>query len=107
MSDPSLPDQPSPEEPANLRFLRLLVTTLTAVMTCGLVIVVALLVTRLNQTPVPQLPDQIALPAGVSALAITAGPGWYAVVTDDDRVLVYREGSGELIKSADLTAEPN
>jgi len=38
-----------PIEPANLRFLRHLVTGLTVVMIVGVVVVIALLVTRLNK----------------------------------------------------------
>ncbi|HMS97016.1 MAG TPA: DUF6476 family protein, partial [Tabrizicola sp.] len=37
------------------------------------------------------LPDQITLPAGVKASAITFGTGWIAVVTTDDRLLILDE----------------
>ncbi len=90
MSDPSLP------EPPNLRFLRILVTTLTAVMICGLLVIVGLLVIRFSSERGPQLPEQVTLPSGVSALAITAARDWYAVVTDDNRVLVFDQATGEL-----------
>ena len=33
--------------------------------------------------------EQITLPDGVNATAITIGQGWWAVVTDDQRVLIY------------------
>lgn len=45
-------DTPSPE-PANLRFLRRLVTVLTAVMILGIAAVVGLLVLRLSTPPGP------------------------------------------------------
>lgn len=61
----------------------------------GVITIVALLVTRLPaefQTT-PALPDQITLPAGVQATAITQGPDWFAVVTSDQRILIFaRDG---------------
>ena len=78
------------EEPANLRFLRRLVTGLTLVMIVGLVTVISLLVTRLRQAPDPMvLPAQIVLPEGAEPAAFTRGPDWLAVVTGDGRILVY------------------
>lgn len=88
-------DAPEPVEPANLRFLRVLVTTLTAVMMVGLVVVVALIVIRLNDDG-PTMPEQITLPEGVNATALTIGQGWWAVVTDDDRILIYDQLTGGL-----------
>ena len=96
-------DLPQPEEPANLKFLRLLVTTLTAVMIVGVIVVIALLVTRLRDTG-PTLPDQIALPDGAVATAFTQGDGWYAVVTDDNRILIYNAISGALRQEITVTA---
>ena len=90
MSDPS-----DPVEPANLRFLRILVTVLTAVMIGGLVIVIALLVTRLRQ-PAFALPDSISLPDGTTARNFTVGPSWFAVVTGDDRILILDQDSGDI-----------
>ena len=90
MSDPS-----EPAEPANLRFLRLLVTVLTAVMIGGLVIVIALLVTRLNQ-PSLAFPDAITLPDGTRAESFTVGRGWFAVVTGDERILILDQKSGDV-----------
>ena len=84
-------------EPANLRFLRRLVTVLTVVMILGVVIVIALLVIRLNSRPdmVP-LPAQITLPEGTTATAFTRGPDWMAVTTDDDRILILDAETGAL-----------
>ncbi|WP_027260947.1 DUF6476 family protein [Sedimentitalea nanhaiensis] len=95
MTDPS---QPIPE-PANLRFLRRLVTTLTAVMIFGLLIIVGLLVMRFSQDSARKslpLPETIALPDGLAAQAVTYGPGWYAVVTADQQILIYDANSGAL-----------
>lgn len=90
---------PNPEddfvEPANLRFLRVLVTVLTGVMIAGVVVVVALLVIRLRDESVT-LPNQITLPGGETATAFTQGTDWYAVVTADDQILIFDRLSGEL-----------
>ncbi len=82
-------------EPANLRFLRRMVTVLTTVMIFGVVIVIGLLVTRLTRNA-PVLPEQIALPDGAKATAFTQGEGWYAVVTDHNEILIFDRTSGAL-----------
>ncbi|WP_417699850.1 DUF6476 family protein [Pseudophaeobacter sp.] len=85
MTDPSKPE--IQEEPAQLRFLRRLVTTLTVVMIGGLVVVIGLLVIRLSADG-PSLPSEITLPAGVTAQAVTFGSGWIAVVTTQNQILI-------------------
>ena len=98
-------ETPQPELPANLQFLRILVTVLTAVMICGVVVVVGLLVTRLNREPAAlPLPDVIKLPDGASASALTRGNNWYAVVTDDDRILIYSLETGQLTQEIQVQA---
>ncbi|GAA6176832.1 DUF6476 family protein [Sulfitobacter pacificus] len=84
-----------PIEPANLRFLRRLVTVLTVVMIAGVLVVIGLLVTRLNRDT-PVLPDQITLPEGKTARAFTQGPDWYAIVTSEDEILIYDRLTGGL-----------
>ena len=86
MADIPPPEGPSPPE---LRFLRRLVTTLTAVMIAGLVIIVGLLVIRLGPAPRLSLPDAIALPEGMRATAFTQGIDWIAIVTDTDEILIF------------------
>lgn len=88
-------------EPANLRFLRRLVTVLTATMLLGVVVVVALLVTRLSGDG-PDLPDRVTLPAGAQALAFTRGDTWFAVVTDQDQILIYGLTDGRLRQTIDI-----
>ncbi len=83
------------EEPANIRFLRRLVTVLTATMIIGLIVLIGLIVIRL-QTPSITLPDQVTLPDGVTATAYTQGQGWFAVVTDDNRILIFDGRDGDL-----------
>jgi len=64
-------------------------------MICGVLVVIVLLVTRLNRDT-PVLPDMIALPDGAKAQAFTQGDDWYAVVTTDDRILIYDRLTGKL-----------
>lgn len=89
-----------PSEPERLRFLRRLVTVLTATMIAGMVMIVVLMFIRLTgETPAqsaPVLPDQIRLPEGRTATAVTTGAGWYAVVTDAQEILIFDRASGEL-----------
>jgi hypothetical protein len=101
MSDPDPDSGPGPVEPANLRFLRRLVTLLTAVMICGVLVVIGLLVTRLNRD-LPPLPERISLPEGVRAQAVTQGAGWYAVVTSDNRILIFDSLSGALRQTVEI-----
>jgi len=60
----------NPPEPANLQFLRRLVTTLTATMILGLIAIFAVLVIRL-QTTSPMFPEISALPAGTEVISIS------------------------------------
>ncbi len=80
--------------PPSLRLLKALVIILTLTMIGGVITIVALLVTRMPApgpaTPAALvLPDQIALPGGERAIAVTKGEGWFAIVTDDNRILIY------------------
>ena len=74
--------------PPQLIFLKRLVTALGVVMIAGFLVLIAALVIRLNSDPLP-LPDRITLPEGVTATAFTQGPDWFAVVTSDNRILIY------------------
>lgn len=84
-----------------MRFLRRLVTVLTAVMICGVLVVIGLLVTRLNRDT-PILPDQIILPQGAQARAFTQGPDWYAIVTDKNEILIFDRLTGSLRQTVKL-----
>ncbi|WP_227272074.1 DUF6476 family protein [Roseobacter weihaiensis] len=95
MSTPELDPGPQTEEPANLRFLRRLVTVLTATMIGGVLLIIALIVMRFYDVP-PVLPETLALPDGANAVSFTQGPDWYAVVTDDARILIYDRVTGQL-----------
>ena len=98
MTDPLQP----PPEPANLRFLRRLVTVLTTVMIGGLLTIVVLIVIRFSE-PSRVVPDSVTLPSGVKAEAFTMGPDWYAVVTDEGRkILIFDRESGALKQTVDV-----
>jgi Flp pilus assembly protein protease CpaA len=91
----AMEQSPAPEGlPPSLRFLKLLVTTLTATLIIGLITIIALLVIRLPGRVEPvALPEMLELPEGARPAAITQGRGWIAVVTEDDRILIFdRDG---------------
>ncbi len=66
---------------------------LTAVMIGGVLVTFALIVIRLTDRT-PALPDQVELPDGAKAQAVTIGSNWYAVVTDDNRILIFDKTTG-------------
>ncbi|MCX8227049.1 MAG: DUF6476 family protein [Sulfitobacter sp.] len=90
-----------PSEPPNIKFLRRLVTVLTATMICGLLVVIGLLVIRFS-SKAPDLPDVIVLPSGEKATAFTQGPDWYAIVTNENQILIFDRTSGALRQTVDL-----
>lgn len=76
-----------------LRFLKTLVTGLALVMGLGMVALVTLLWVRLGQPVLPDLPENITLPGGTTAEAVTFAKDWIVVVTDAGEVLLYdRQG---------------
>ena len=80
-----------------MRFLRRLVTALTATMIIGLLTIVALLVIRLGAPSATlPLPQEINMPDAATAVAFTRGPNWYAVVTAADEILIFDLASGDL-----------
>lgn len=72
-----------------------MVMLLTAVMIGGVLVTFALIVIRLSDRT-PTLPDQIELPDGAKAQAVTIGNNWFAVVTDDNRILIFDKTTGSL-----------
>ncbi len=72
-------------------------------MIAGFLVIVGLIVIRFSSisdpATVPALPTSITLPDGATATAFTVGPGWYAVVTGDNRILIYDTASGALRQS--------
>lgn len=66
---------------------------LTATMIVGVITVVGLLVTRMPDITPLATPEQLALPGGTRAAAVTMGRDFIAVVTEDDRILIFgRDG---------------
>ncbi|EBA01948.1 hypothetical protein RB2150_00577 [Rhodobacterales bacterium HTCC2150] len=94
-------------EPANLRFLRILVTILTATMILGLLTIVALFVIRFSADPAArvQLPENITLPAGVQAQAVTYGDDWYGVVTSAQEFLIFNQSDNSLRQKIMIKSE--
>ncbi|RBW61831.1 DUF6476 family protein [Ruegeria sp. A3M17] len=92
MTVPSEPQEP--QETPQIRLLRRMVMLLTAVMIGGVLVTFALIVIRLSDRT-PTLPDQIELPDGAKAQAVTIGSNWYAVVTDDNRILIFDKTTGK------------
>ncbi|MFX0545560.1 DUF6476 family protein [Roseovarius sp. S1116L3] len=88
--------QMQPVDPAMVRYLRVLVTVLSATMIIGFIVIVALFVTRFARGADVTLPDAIALPEGAAPAAFTQGDDWYAVVTETDEILVYDRTTGQL-----------
>ena len=74
---------------------------LTAVMIGGVLVTFALIVIRLSDRT-PTLPDQIDLPDGAKAQAVTIGNNWYAIVTDDNRILIFDKTTGNLRQEVTL-----
>ncbi|MCE0505260.1 DUF6476 family protein [Roseivivax sp. GX 12232] len=91
MDDPS--ETPEPDL-LQIRFIKRLVTVLTATMIAGVLVIIVLLVIRLRE-PLPlALPEDLALPEGAVAEAVTTSRERVLVVTEDGRLLVFaRDGS--------------
>ena len=95
MLEPTAHHPKGPEEPANLRLLRILVTTLTATMILGIALVVILLAVRLNapRSGVFADIDQITLPDHVQATAVTQTETEVLVVGSDGKLYIFPAGS--------------
>lgn len=97
-------DTPPPPDPANLRFLRRLVTTLTIVMILGILTVVALLVIRLSGEASPQLvfPESLEIPAGVDITGMSVVGGRAIIVTSDGVVALHDLATGARLRVLDI-----
>lgn len=93
-------ETPGPRDGA-LTLLKWLVIALTATMLVGMVVLVTLFITRFPQPAAP-FPEAIDLPEGAEASAVTSGQGWIAVVTADQRILIYDAESGTLRQTVEL-----
>ena len=81
--------------------------TLTLTMIVGVIVVVAVIVTRMPQalrsTSAP-LPSEIILPEGKTAMAVTQGSDWYAIVTTDNHILIFDRATGDLRQDVTISA---
>ncbi|MDM8165006.1 DUF6476 family protein [Roseovarius sp.] len=91
-----------PVDAGTVKYLRILVTVLTATMILGFIVIVVLFVIRFSDAFGPELPDVITLPDGTTPTAFTKGADWYAVVTSDDQILIFDLDSGELRQTIEL-----
>lgn len=89
-------EAPEGEEVRSLKFLRVLVTVLTSVMIVGFIVLIVFLVTRFPTASSLALPEAITLPDGSAVVAFTQADGWYAVVTADNRILIFDRLTGAL-----------
>ena len=101
MEHPDSSNDPQTAEPANLKFLRRLVTALTITMIFGVLVIVVLIVMRFRDIP-PVLPETLVLPEGAQVVSFTQGPDWFAVVTDTNVILIYDRVTGELTQRIDI-----
>ena len=94
-----------PTEPENkvphLDYLRRLVTLLSATMICGMVILIILFVIRFQQDKL-SVPPEIRLPSGVTPIAYTQTRDWYAVVTQENKILLFT-AKGKLFQTVEIT----
>ncbi|BAQ68453.1 hypothetical protein NHU_01294 [Rhodovulum sulfidophilum] len=97
-------DKPEPEAlPPDLKLLRMLVTLLMVTMIGGFLVIVALFVIRMpGQDETLPLPPALTLPDGAEAEAVTRGRDWVAIVTRDDRILIYDAASGVLRQTVEI-----
>ncbi|SMR71120.1 hypothetical protein SAMN04488030_0742 [Aliiroseovarius halocynthiae] len=75
-----------------VRYLKTIVTAMTVATILGMIVLITVVVMKLNQTtpgftPLA-LPDQITLPDGVSAEAVTMGRDWIGIVSGNE-ILIY------------------
>ena len=97
-----------PGLPPSLRLLKVLVIVLMITMIGGVIAMVGLLVTRLpdGRAALPKVPPELALPAGTVAQAVTFGAGWTAIVTTDNRILIFGADGG-LQQDVPILTPPN
>ena len=102
----------SPEEepplPPSLKFLRRLVTVLTAVMIIGLITVVGLLVimTGQNRRPILVHPDVFGTPIHVGTVGYSVINGYTVLVGDDGVIRVFASDTRDQVGELDTNALP-
>ncbi len=71
-------------------------------MIIGLLVIIGLFVIKFSGGSGLDLPKEITLPDGTGATAFTQGPDWYAIITEDDRILIYDRDTGQLRQSVNI-----
>ena len=94
----------NPPEPANLRFLRRLVTTLTATMILGLIAIFAVLVIRL-QTTSPMFPEITALPADTDVISISRTTKELVVIDQARKIYVLSLDGKTIVQEFELKTD--
>lgn len=92
--------------PPSLRLLKWLVMALMVTMIAGVITVATVFVIRLpsfNETIVPK--HNITLPQGVNVQAVTYGQGWSAIVTTDNRLMIF-DAEGALMQEVLIVNQP-
>jgi hypothetical protein len=92
-------------EPANLRLLRRLVTTLLAVMIIGFLTLIFMFVMRFSDNNQTFQISDITLPIGVSATAYTQGDNWYAIVDEKSKILIFNKSDNTLRQTIKIQKE--
>lgn len=72
-------------------------------MILGFLTIVALFVMRFSAMNTAKLPDELTLPDGAKASAFTQGDNWFAIVTEDDEILIYGKTTGNLRQRIQIT----
>lgn len=85
----------------HLDYLRRLVTLLSATMIGGMIILIILFVIRFQQD-ILNVPSEITLPSGVKPIAFTQTRDWYAVVTQENKILLFTP-KGKLFQTVEIT----
>jgi len=97
-----------PQLPPSLVLLRRLVTGMLILMMVGFVVLIVTFVTKFSSVAqsaqFPQtLPENITLPEGAVAGAVTLGTDWLGVVDGVEQILIYDAESGALRDTVDIT----
>ena len=92
-------------EPANLRLLRRLVTTLLAVMIIGFLTLIFMFVMRFSDNNQTFQISDITLPIGVSATAYTQGDNWYAIIDEKNNILIFNKSDNTLRQTIKIQKE--
>ena len=85
----------------HLDYLRRLVTLLSATMIGGMIILIILFVIRFQQD-ILNVPPEITLHSGVTPIAFTQTRDWYAVVTQENKILLFTP-KGKLFQTVEIT----